>query len=209
MVTTVLLDIRMKWLELVADAWEVGIYRCRLDMVSHINSVEAESIRSWIDREAVRPAEGKIRIECWAVCSSGWGINCTTKCKCSSMFEVLMAPSSSLWLPGARMSSCHNLSTPSINWGGMKWYICIVGMWYWRMSYHKCESALATMLSSPGMWKTWSLMLNLSSSLTTVMRRGLYRGWPHRLLNILTVLALLVYTASCEPGQIRRLWTAQ
>ena len=46
MVTMVLLDIRMKWFELVADAQEVGIYRCRLDMAHHINSVEAESIRS-------------------------------------------------------------------------------------------------------------------------------------------------------------------
>ena len=122
---------------------------------------------------------------------------------------MLTAPSSSLWLPGARKRSCHNTSAPSINQGGMKGYTCIVGMWYWAMSYCRCKSASATKLSSPGMWKTRSAMSNLSSSLMTVMRRGLYRGWPRRLLNISTELALSVYTASHEPRHIRRLCTDQ
>ena len=69
-VTTVLLDIRMKRFELIANAREVGVYRSRLDVVCHIDGVEAESIGGWIDGEVMRPADGKVGIECRAVCSS-------------------------------------------------------------------------------------------------------------------------------------------
>ena len=62
-VTTVLLDIRMKQFKLIANAREVGVYRSGLDVVCHIDGVEAESIGGWIDGEVIRPVEGKVEIE--------------------------------------------------------------------------------------------------------------------------------------------------
>lgn len=56
-VMTVLANIRVKWFEFVADARKVGIHPFRLNVVRHVDGVVAQSIRCWIDREVVRPAE--------------------------------------------------------------------------------------------------------------------------------------------------------
>jgi len=58
------------------------------------------------------------------------------------------------------------------------------------MSKWQWESASVTVFSTPGMWKTWSCRWCDSSRSTAVVRRLLYSGCMHKVLNMAMVLAL-------------------
>ena len=117
---TIFLNIRVEGFKFVADPRKIRVNRARFNVVCHVYGVEAEGVRCWVNREVVQSAEGDVRVEGRAVSRSRGGINGTPESKSSSMFETLTAPGSSWRLPGARLGSRHNTSTPSVSQGGMK-----------------------------------------------------------------------------------------
>ena len=203
------MDIGIERFELAADSRQVGIHWTQFDVVCHVDCVEAESVRGGFDWKIVRAAERNVQIECRAISGSGWSLDCTAKCECSSMLEVLAAPGSPLRLPRANGWFVHCCTAPSINWGGVKGWTWRAGEWIWVLWKSECESASATTLCSPGIWKTCNWMCDQRSKSTVVVRRGLYSGWALRLLNMLTVLELSEKIARQLLWCKWRCWTAQ
>ena len=88
--------------------------------MTHIDSVETEGVRCWVNREVVRSAERDVRVEGGAVSHSRGGINGVPESKHLSMLKMLMAPGSPYGLSGACLGLHHNTSAPIVNRGGMK-----------------------------------------------------------------------------------------
>lgn len=56
-------DLRKKRLKLVCDAGEVRSNRLQVDVVAHVDSLETECIRSWVNGEVVRVTEGDMGLK--------------------------------------------------------------------------------------------------------------------------------------------------
>jgi hypothetical protein len=53
-------DRRKVWFQLMADARKIRVDGIRFDVMAHEYSIEAESIRSWFNREVMHANEGEI-----------------------------------------------------------------------------------------------------------------------------------------------------
>lgn len=75
--------------KLLADAREIGVDRVRLDMVTHVDGVEAESVWGGVYRHVVKADEGEVGVQGGTIVVPGTNINGLSQCDCSFSDEPL------------------------------------------------------------------------------------------------------------------------
>ena len=79
-------------LQLATDTREVQRNQLRFDMMSHIDGIEAKSVRCWINGEIIKETESKIQSNGRGVRRNQTRFNSTGNGDCAFTMQVLMSP---------------------------------------------------------------------------------------------------------------------